>query len=457
MITAAIERTRGLTEEAAAAAGSADPPKAADAWLHVVSHLDPKYGGLSAVVPELARAVAEATAGAGTGPRPAIAAFCAPGEQPGAIADVDVTAWPTSRLAWLRDGAMRDSFETLVGRSAGVHIHGLWEGSTWAAVRAARRAGRPYVISAHGMLEPWALRNKRWKKEVYAALFERGHVAGATALHALTEAEVEDYRRFGARQPIAVIPNGVTIPDRVGPELFLAQHPGLRGKRVVLFLGRIHFKKGLDLLVEAWSQVAGAHPDARLVLAGPDFEGTRAVVERQIAERGVGASVCFTGMLRGAEKWSAMAAAEAFVLPSYSEGLSVSALEAMGMGLPVILTTHCHLPEAARAGAGWEIPSEAAALTSVLQQLLRNPTAENRAMGANGQRLVRERFRWSVVGAEMRAVYTWAAGATWATGAQWAAGVEYAAGADWVEGGPEPAELRLRRMTPADAQDGGTR
>lgn len=385
-------------------------PKAPGAWLHVVPHLDAKFGGLSAVVPELARAVASAEPGlpSNSETRPAaaaIAAFCAPGELPGVIAGVDVTVWPTSRLAWLRDGRMRRSFEALVERSAGVHIHGLWEGSTATAVRAARRMGRPYVISAHGMLEPWALRNKRWKKEVYAALFERGRVQGAAALHALTEAEAEDYRRFGARQPVAVIPNGVTIPERTGPELFLAQHPDLRGKRIVLFLGRIHFKKGLDLLVEAWSRVAPAHGEARLVLAGPDFEGTRGRVERLIAERGVESSVCFTGMLRGAEKWSALAAAEAFVLPSYSEGLSVSALEAMGMGLPVVLTTHCHLPEAARAGAGWEIPSDVHALTSVLKQLLQNRVAENRAMGANGQRLVRERFTWNVVGAAMRELY----------------------------------------------------
>ena len=414
-----MRKSPGATMRAAVGAGAttgAGLPAKAAAWLHVVSHLDPKFGGLSAVVPELARAVA------GTdGRRSPVAAFLSAEEQIGVVAGLDVTAWPTGRAAWMRHGGLRRSFAELVRRSAGVHIHGLWEGSTAVAVAAARRAGRPYVLSAHGMLEPWALGNKRLKKQVYAALVERGNVSGASCLHALTEAEVEDYRRFGARQPIAVIPNGVTLPERTGPELFLAQHPSLKGKRIVLFLGRIHFKKGLDLLVGAWSRVTGAHPEARLVLAGPDFENTRATVERQVATLGVGASVCFTGMLRGAEKWSAMAAAEAFVLPSYSEGLSVSALEAMGMGLPVILTTQCHLSEAARAGAGWEIPSEVGALASVLQQMLRQPVAANRAMGAKGQQLVRDRFAWNVVGAEMRALYS------------------------WVEGGPEPADVRLDR------------
>ncbi len=418
MMATAMEQAEG---RASGTAGSPDGARETAVWLHVVSHLDPKFGGLSAVVPELARAVA----GSRGGPSP-VAAFLAVGER-SAIDGLDVTAWPTSRVAWLRNRALRGSFDALVRRSAGVHIHGLWEGSTAAAVGAARRAGRPYVISAHGMLEPWALRNKGWKKQVYAAFFERGNVAGASCLHALTEAEVEDYRRFGARQPIAVIPNGVSVPEEAGPELFLARYPELRGRRIVLFLGRIHFKKGLDLLVEAWSRISAMHPEARLVLAGPDFENTRAAVERQIAALGVGSSVYLPGMLGGAEKWSAMAAAEAFVLPSYSEGLSVSALEAMGMGLPVILTTHCHLPEAARAGAGWEIPSEVGALTSVLQQLLGRPIAANRAMGAMGQRLVRDRFTWDVVGAQMRSVYEWAASAGKA------------------EGGPEPAGFHLDR------------
>ncbi len=375
-------------------------------WLHVVSHVDPRYGGLSAVVPELAVAVASARADAS---RPGIAAFCAPGEQ-SALTGVDVTAWPTSRVAWLRDRDLRRRFDELVRGSAGVHIHGLWETSTAVAVRAAHRAGLPYVLSAHGMLEPWALRNKRLKKQIYAALIERGNVARARCLHALTEAEAEDYRRFGAKQPVAVIPNGVHLPVGIGPELFLGRFPSLQGKRIVLFLGRIHFKKGIDLLVDAWADVWRQHPDAHLVLAGPDFENTRQAIEARVAGRGLGSAVSFTGMLTGQAKWSALAAAEAFVLPSYSEGLSVSTLEAMGMGLPVIVTTHCHLPEVAKANAGWEIPSEVPALTSVLRLLLGNGPARNREIGANGRRLVEDRFGWAAIGRQMTDVYRFCEG-----------------------------------------------
>ena len=396
------------TGAGAMAAGAVRP-----AWLQVVSHLDPSFGGLSAAVPELASAVA--AQGAFRSP---IAAFHAPGE-PCAAAGQQVSAWPSSRSVWMRDRSLRQRFAAEVGASSGVHIHGLWEGSTAVAAAAARRAGRPYLLSAHGMLEPWALRNKRLKKQVYAAFAEHRNVRKADCLHALTAAEVEDYRRFGARGPIAVLPNGVSVPPSPGAEPFLVQFPTLRGKRIVLFLGRIHLKKGLDLLIESWSTLARRFPEAHLVLAGPDSEGTRQELERRIALAGIGHAVSFTGMLYGTQKWSALAAAEAFVLPSYSEGLPVSVLEAMGMGLPVIVSTHCHLPEIAEIGAGWEIPSEVEALASVLQELLENSPESNRRRGELGPALVAERFSWESIGRRMNELYL------------------------WLQGGPKPSEITI--------------
>ncbi len=393
------------------------------AWLQVVSHLDPSFGGLSAAVPELAAAVA-----AQANFQTPIAAFHAPGE-PCAAAGHTVTGWPSSRLTWLRDRSLRQRFEAEIGAAAGVHIHGLWEESTSAAAAAARRARRPYILSAHGMLEPWALRNKRLKKQVYAALAEHRNVREADCLHALTAAEVLDYRRFGARQPIAILPNGVTIPPSPGPETFLVQFPTLHGKRIVLYLGRIHFKKGLDLLVESWSAVSRQFPDAHLVLAGPDSEGTRHELERRIAAGGAGHAITFTGMLYGGMKWSAFAAAEAFVLPSYSEGLPVSVLEAMGMGLLVVVTTHCHLPEITEAGAGWEIPSEVQALTSVLQELLQNSPETNRERGERGPDLISERFSWQSIGRKMNDLYL------------------------WLDGGPTPRDITID--TVQDPRTGG--
>jgi glycosyltransferase involved in cell wall biosynthesis len=260
------------------------------------------------------------------------------------------------------------------------------------------------------MLQPWALRSKSFKKRLYSALVEKANLQKAACLHALTTAEAADYRSFGRRGPIAVIPNGVELPQSIDATLFLEQFPMLRGRRIVLFLGRIHFKKGLDILIRAWAAIEKNFPDTILVLAGPDSENSRAAVEKLAEECGISARIHFTGMLAAGMKWSALANSYGFVLPSYSEGLSVAALEAMGVGLPVILTRHCHMPEVRRLDAGWEIEATTPALTLALEEMLANSSAANAAIGGRARRLVCDRYSWPVVAAQMADLYRWVQG-----------------------------------------------
>ncbi len=373
-------------------------------WLNVVSHLDPRYGGLSAVVPYLGSAIA-ATGQFSVG----LAAFCTPGElySDSNHPELSLSIWPTSRADWFRSRELRQRFHDLVSAADGVHIHGLWEHSTAAAARIARALRKPYIVSSHGMLEPWALKNKSFKKKVYSALVERGNLQGAACLHALTYAEARDYREFGLTAPIAVIPNGVHIPESISPEPFLSHFPAMRDKRLILFMGRIHFKKGLDILVKSWAKLTKEWPEAHLVLAGPDFENTRALIETLVLEAGIQDRVLFTGMLRNELKWSGLAAAQCFVLPSYSEGLSVSVLEAMGVGLPVIVTEQCNLPEVAEFETGWLIKSEIDPLTSSLCEFLNNSAEANAKIGSRGKRLVGERYNWNSVTDRMAHLYRW--------------------------------------------------
>jgi glycosyltransferase involved in cell wall biosynthesis len=384
--------------------------RGAATWLHAVSHLDPKYCGLSAAVPALGDAVSASGQFS-----VALAGFCVDGERylPSVGPGMNVHHFPIGYGGWWRDRASRQMFRNLVRESAGLHIHGLWQLSTSAAARAARSESKPYIVSAHGMLESWALANKRLKKSIYAWLFERANLRAATCLHALTRAEARDYRNFGLRNPIAIIPNGVDVPSACSAEPFLNRFPELRGKRLLLFLGRIHFKKGLDVLCEAWTRVSRDWPDAQLVLAGPDFENTRTPIEKLLEERQIRHRVTFTGMLANDLKWSALRAAECFVLPSYSEGLSVSVLEAMGMGLPVIVSEQCNLPEVAERNCGWVIQPRAPGsndLESALGDVLRASSPARARLGANGRRLVAERYSWTVVGEQMSALYAWAQG-----------------------------------------------
>ncbi len=372
-------------------------------WLSTVSHLDPIYGDLSAVVPQLASSLA------GNGISVSLQAFCLPGEhyRPAAYPDLSIDYWPTSRKAWLVNCTLRRSFEQCLAEADGLHIHGLWEQSSLIPARSARRLRVPYIVSAHGMLEPWALARGRVKKRAYAPLFERATLNGAACLHALTRAEAQNYRDFGCTAPVAIIPNGVGGPVQIPAALFLEKYPRARGKRVLIFLGRLHRKKGVELLVRAWAGMAARTSDACLVIAGPSEDDTRARVEFLITQLGVERTVLLTGMLGPAIKWSALAAAECFVLPSYSEGLSIATLEAMGAGLPVIVTENCNLPEVVEERAGWQVQAEQQSLTAALEAWLQNPPAENRTTGLRGAALVRQRYSWATVSAQMAELYAW--------------------------------------------------
>ncbi len=384
---------------------SQTPPRPAR-WLEVVSHTDPRYGGLSSAVPRLSQSVAAA------GPFDvSLAAFCAPDEcfRPASLDKKHISFWPTGRRPWLTSRELRRAFQEEVRAVDALHIHGLWEASTAIASRTARALGKPYVVSAHGMLEPWALANKRLKKLVYAHLVEHAVVRNAACLHALTHAEAMQYRAFGATGPIAVIPNAVDVPKELSPELFFEAYPALRTKRVVLFLGRLHPKKGLDLLAAVWGRVAAEHPEAHLVLAGPDAEGTADKIRTSFAAAGALPSVSLTGMLDSPMKWSALAAAELFVLPSYSEGLSMGALEAMGAGLPVIVTRHCNMPEVTRYGGGWEVEANPEALATALDSALHQTVIENRAAGRRGSDLITNRYNSRHVATAMAEVYRYIA------------------------------------------------
>ena len=394
-------------------------PETTPRWVEVLSHLDPRYGGLSSAIPGLARSLNKLPQHQRVDV--SLAAFCSPGEHftPAGFTEDQLQFWPTSRKLWLRNltnnqantgQELHRAFQQQLQGAQGVHIHGLWEQSTAIAASTARKIGLPYIISAHGMLEPWALGSSRFKKLVYSQLVERRNVANAAVLHALTQAEARQYIHFGARAPIAVVPNAVEIPAKSNPKPFFNAYPDLQGKRILLFMGRLHRKKGLDLLLDAWACVVPYFSDAHLVLAGPDSENTQARLEKLIAQHRLARSVTFTGMLQGQEKWSALAAAEAFVLPSSSEGLSVAVLEALGMGLPVLVTRACNMPEVVTTASGWQVEATLDQLVPALKQVFQQSRSDNQEMGIRGIELIQTRHTWATVARQMAEVYRWVAG-----------------------------------------------
>jgi glycosyltransferase involved in cell wall biosynthesis len=235
-----------------------------------------------------------------------------------------------------------------------LHSHGLWMYPSHASLMWAKSSDKPYVISPHGMLDPWAVNNSRWKKRMVGRLYENSHLQGAACMHALCASEYEAIRTYGLRNPVCVIPNGIDLPDGQTSPTPEWQHLLPDNARVLLYLGRIHPKKGLANLLQAWKvarQAASNDQPWVLVIAGWDQGGHEAELRSLAASLGISGSVLFVGPQFEDAKHASYARADAFILPSFSEGLPMVVLEAWAHSLPVLMTPQCNLPEgfAARA------------------------------------------------------------------------------------------------------------
>jgi glycosyltransferase involved in cell wall biosynthesis len=302
--------------------------------------------------------------------------------------------------------------EQAVRSAAVVHLHGLWQIQTRRGARAARAARVPYLVAAHGMTEPWALRHKRWKKRIYLALVESKNLRRASCLHALSRPEIGHLRSIAPWTPVCFIPNGVDLApyDNLPARSILErEHPELEGKLVLLFFGRIHQKKGLDLLALALERVAPDHPELHLLVAGNDDGAWPAFCDR-MSELGLTNRITYLGHVGGERARQVWGAADAFVLPSYSEGFSMAVLEALASRLPCLITTACHFPEAGAAGAAVVVTPDAAAVTEGLRDLLEHTRDERARIGQNGRRLVENHYTWDRQAERLAAVYDWLTG-----------------------------------------------
>ena len=299
------------------------------------------------------------------------------------------------------------------GNDSVLHRH-----SVWTAVSAASKSWRshrrgPTIVAPHGALGDLALRQSRWKKTLSLYAYERANLEGASCLHALSEAEAEAMRDFGLRNPIAVVPNGIAadwIATSGDSAAFRARHAIPPEKCVLLFLSRVTPGKGLPMFVESIRNVGRQFSGWLFVVAGPDEFRHERKVSELVDRYGLTESVKFVGPLFGKEKRDAFASADAFVLPSYSEGFPMVVLEALGAGIPVLTTTATPLPQLEGVGAGWRVQASTEHLTGALSDMLKTTKSVLREMGARGRRLVVEDFTWDVAGARLCSVYSWLTG-----------------------------------------------
>lgn len=379
--------------------------------LHTVSSIRRSHGGPSRSVPMTCDAIARC--GRGVGLMTSVSDDAADPnlwpEQPGVVrASYPVTHPPGARFVEIPQG-FGATAASVLGQTPFkiLHDHGLWQPSNLLAGRFSRKHKLLHVISPRGMVEPWALSRSKGRKKLLWHLGQGKTLHSAAMMVGTAVSEADNIRALGLRCPVAVIPNGVDLPQA---SAFATRNPD--AKRL-LFMSRVHPKKGLLELVQAWHRLTHAPGGKsvtegwKVILAGPDEGGHAAEVQAEINRLGLTQAFDLVGNVSGAAKEQALREATAFILPSHSENFGISIAEALAWGMPVLTTTATPWQELLSHQCGWWVEPNVDALTPALSELLQTPSGRLAAMGLRGRKLVGDNYSWQSVGERHVAAYDW--------------------------------------------------
>ncbi|MCX7166537.1 MAG: glycosyltransferase [Rhodocyclales bacterium] len=284
-----------------------------------------------------------------------------------------------------------------------LHSHGMWQMNAVYPGWAARKGDSKLVVSPRGAFSKWAMQSGSAMKRVFWPALQRSALEYASCFHATAESEHEDIRRLGFTQPVAIISNGIDVP---------VVSPKKRGdSRTLLFLGRLHPVKGLEMLLPAWGMIQDRFTDWRLVIAGSDegYYGRSGYLEQlhRLIDQHNLKRIELVGELRGAAKLRAYEEADLFVLPSYSENFGVTVAEALAAGTPAIVSKGAPWSGLVAQQAGWWIDVGSAPLIACLEDALSRSPGDLEAMGVRGRSWVESDFSWEHIGEQMAGTYRW--------------------------------------------------
>ncbi|GAB4369608.1 MAG: glycosyltransferase [Deltaproteobacteria bacterium] len=364
--------------------------------VHTLSSMDNEAAGPSYSVPRLC----EALIGAGVSAKLAVLDWVPGVESPPYVERFPIGAGPRrlgrspTMARWLIERVKSGEVEVL-------HNHGLWMMPNvypgWS-----RKAGNVrLVVSPRGTLSEWALNHHALRKWFFWHLLQAQALRRADAFHATAESEYEDLRRIGFRQPVAVLPIGIEIPP-------LVRRPS-GPRRRLLYLGRIHKKKGIDLLLRAWRAVQEKFPDWEVVIAGPDDGGELPRMQKLAGELGV-KRVSFPGPAYGEEKFALYRSASLYVLPAHSENFGITVAEALAAGTPAIVTHGAPWAGLVANDAGWWIEIGIDPLVACFEEALALPEERLADMGRRGREWMAREFSWEAIGRRQADCYAWLCG-----------------------------------------------
>lgn len=292
-------------------------------------------------------------------------------------------------------------------RPAIIHQQGIWTFASCINLLYRKCYHAKTIIAPRGMLDPWAVRNSGWKKRIVGHLFEYKNLRTADCIHALCQSEYESIRKFGLNNPVAIIPNGITLPQN-------PQYDRNHEKRILLFVGRIHPKKGIKELILGLAMVKAQNPSLfnswEIHIAGWDQNGHINELKQIVESHNLTNDVKFVGSLYGEAKEKALCRANAFILPSFSEGLPMSVLEAWAYELPVVMTDFCNIPKGFEHNCAVKIDPTPNDICEKLIAFFQMSEMELTEMGKRGKKLVSQSFTWEIVAKETIELYKYLLG-----------------------------------------------
>lgn len=275
-----------------------------------------------------------------------------------------------------------------------VHDHGIWLPVNHKVTRWAKEHTIPRIVSPRGMLEPWSLKHRWLKKKLAWFLYQKRDLRSAIALHATADSEAQNFQKCGLGGETIVLPNGIPIQKNISSP---------KKEKKAVFLGRIHPKKGLPILVEAWRKV---FPDGwKMHVAGPDELNHTQEVRDAVQKAGLSGVWRFHDQLSGGEKTKYLAEAELLILPTYSENFGIVVAEALALGVPVITTTGTPWQRLTTYNAGWWVDPDVDSISRALSEATGLSVEERKLMGVRGAKWVNKEFSWEDIGARMKGEY----------------------------------------------------